>query len=49
MMPYYLTLRADHYWYFYSKACEPELYPTSYMCNSCACAPAEYHNEVGNF
>ena len=47
MMSYYLTLSADHY--FYSKACESEVYPTTYMCNSCACAPAEYHNEVGNF
>ena len=50
MMQYYLTVRADHnYWYFHSNICESELYLTSYMCNSCACVPAEYHNEVGNF
>ena len=48
MMQYYLTVRADCYWYFYSKACESELYLTTYMCNSCVCAPAEYCNEVGN-
>ena len=47
MMPYYLTVRADLYWYCHRKVCESELYPTSYMCNSCACAPADYHNEAG--